>query len=187
MIYRLLIVFGLLLAVVAVWLTLGSGALGPTTAHTPGPAAADQGYSATDATVVETGADGLPMYTLRARQVQQDPESNLVNLTTVHMSFKDPSGGQWQARADRALAQQDSAQIDLSGAVDVSGTFAGNSQPAHMLTATLHVDTRTDIIRTRSPVTLKWAGYDVDGRGLLVNIKDHTVKLESEVHGHFVP
>lgn len=186
MIYRLLILFGLVLAVVAIRLTLGTGASGPATARSNRPTAADQGYSAIGATVVETGADGLPMYTLQAQQVQQDPDSNLVNLTTVHMTFRDPSGGQWQARSDKAVAQQDSAQIDLTGAVDVSGIFSGTDQPAHILTETLHVDTRTDIIRTRSAVTLKWAGYVVDGRGLVVNIKDHTVKLESEVHGHFV-
>ena len=185
MIYRLLILFGLVLAVVAVWLMLGTGSLGPTTARSSRPAAADQGYSATDATVVETGADGLPMYTLQARQVQQDPDSNLVNLSTVHMTFRDASGGQWQARSDQAVAQQDSGQIDLTGAVDVSGIFSGADQPAHILSNTLHVDTRTDIIRTRSAVTLKWAGYVVDARGLVVNTKNHNVKLESEVHGHF--
>jgi LPS export ABC transporter protein LptC len=187
MIYRLLIAFGLVLAVVAIRLTLGTGVLGPTTVHSSRPTAPDQGYSATDATVVETGADGLPLYTLQARQVQQDPDSNLVHLTTVHMSFRDPAGGQWQARSDKAVAQQDSAQIDLTGAVDVSGTFAGNDQPAHMLTSTLHVDTRTDIIRSPAAVTLRWAGYVVEGRGLAVDIKAHTVKLESEVHGQFVP
>jgi LPS export ABC transporter protein LptC len=186
MIYRLLILFGLVLAVVAVWLMLRMGSLGPTTARTSPPSAADQGYSATDATVVETGVDGVPMYTLQARQVQQDPDSNLVHLTTVHMTFRDASGGQWQARSDQAVAQQDSEQVDLSGAVDVSGIFSGSDQPAHILTDRLHVDTRTQIIRTRSAVTLKWTGYVVDARGLVVNIKDHNVKLESEVHGHFV-
>jgi LPS export ABC transporter protein LptC len=186
LIYRLLILFGVVLAVVAVWLTLGTGALGPATAHISRPTAADQGYAATDATVVETGTDGLPMYTLRARQVLQDPDSNLVHLTTVNMTFKDQSGGQWQARSDAAVAQQDSQQVDLTGAVDVSGLFGGTDQPAHILTDLLHVDTRQDIIRTRSAVTLKWAGYVVTARGMIVNIKDHTIKLESEVHGHFV-
>jgi LPS export ABC transporter protein LptC len=186
LIYRLLILFGLVLAVVAIRLTLGT-ALGPTTTPSNRPSAADQGYSASGTSVVETGADGLPMYTLQAQQVQQDPDSNLVNLTTVHMTFRNPSGGQWQARSDRAVAQQDSAQIDLSGAVDVFGTFAGNDQPAHILTDTLHVDTHTDVIRTGSPVTMKWASYVVQARGLLVNIKAHTVKLESDVHGRFVP
>jgi LPS export ABC transporter protein LptC len=188
LIYRLLILFGLALAAVAVWLTLTATQIGPVTAQTsraPGP---EQGYSARDASVVETGADGLSLYTLQARQVQQDPDDNIVNLTTVHMTFRDQSGGQWQARADQAQARQDSAQIDLSGAVDVSGLFA--DQPAHILTDRLHIDTHTDIIRTPDAfdaVTLNWAGKVVDAQGLLVNIKDHHLKLESHVHGHFVP
>ena len=187
MIYRLLILFGLVLAAVAIWLTLTSGQTGRVTAQSSPAAGPDQGYSATDATVVETGTDGLPMYTLQARQVQQSADDDIFNLTTVHMTFRDESGGHWQARADRAQAHQDSAQIDLAGAVDVSGLFAGNDQPAHILTDILHVDTHTEIIRTRSPVTLNWGGYLVDARGLVVNIKDNHLKLESQVHGHFAP
>jgi len=185
-IYRLLILFALVLAAVAVWLTLGSGALGPTTARPSALQATEQGYAATDATVVETGPDGAPMYTLQAHQVLQDPVSNLVHLQSVNMTFRDQSGGNWQARSDAAVARQDSQQVDLTGAVDVSGLFSGTDQPAHILTDVLHVDTRQDIIQTRSKVTLKWAGYVVTARGLVVNIKDHTIKLESEVHGHFV-
>lgn len=187
MIYRLLILFGLALAGVAVWLTLTVGQTGPVAARTGPAAEPDRGYSATDASVVETGTDGRPMYTLQARQVQQDPDANVVSLTTVRMTFHDESGGQWQARADQAQARQDSAQIDLTGSVDVFGTFPGNDQPMHILTNRLHVDTRTEIIRTRSAVTLKWAGKVVDARGLVANIKDHHLKLESQVHGHFVP
>jgi len=185
LIYRLLILFGLLLAVVAVWLTLGTGHSAPVTAQTVRPAVPDQGYSALDASVIETGADGRPMYTLQAQQVQQDPQSNLVNLTTVRMTFRDAAGGLWHARADQALAQQESAQIDLAGAVVVDGNFAGNDQPAHLHTDRLHVDTQTDIIRTRSAVTLDWSGAVVQARGLVLDIKEHNIKLEAEVHGHF--
>jgi LPS export ABC transporter protein LptC len=186
LIYRLLILFGLALAGVAVWLTLLSGQNGPVTAQTSRPAGPDQGYSATDASLVETGVDGLPLYTLQAREVQQDPDSDIINLKMVHMTFRDSSGGQWQARSDQATAQQDSALIDLSGAVDVSGTFASSAAPAHILTDKLHVDTRKEIIRTRSAVTLTLAGNVMDARGLVVDTKDHTLKLEADVHGHFV-
>ncbi len=187
MIYRLLILLGLALAAVAVWLTLTSGQTGPVTTQASRSLAPDQGYSATDATVVETGADGLPMYTLQARQVQQGPADDIFDLTTVHMTFRDESGGQWHARSDRAQARQDSAQVDLAGAVDVSGRFAGTDQPAHILTDILNVDTRMQIIRTRSAVTLNWDGNVVDARGLVVNIMEHHMKLESQVHGHIVP
>jgi LPS export ABC transporter protein LptC len=133
--------------------------------------------------VVETGADGLPMYTLQAHQVQQNPDTDVINLYTVHMTFRDSSGGQWQARSDTAQAQQDSSQIDLAGAIDVSGTFAGNDQPPHILTEKLHVDTQTEVIGTCAPVTLTWAGVMVLAGCMSINIKDSTVKLEAGVHG----
>ncbi len=74
------------------------------------------------------------------------------------MSFRDSSGGQWQARSDTAVVQQDSAQIDLAGAIDVAERSRGSDQPAQILTDRLHMDTQTETIRTRSPVTLEWAG-----------------------------
>jgi len=187
LIYRLLILFALVLAGVAVWLTLAPRQSGPAQAQANRPTGPDQGYAATDASVVETGADGLPMYTLQAHQVQQDLTSDVIHLTTVHMTFRDSQGGQWQAHSDRALAQQDSAQIDLAGNVDISGTVAGDDQPATVRTDTLHVDTGSEIIRNRSALTLTWAGFVVTARGVLIDIKGHNIKLESDVHGHLVP
>lgn len=184
MIYRLLILLGLALVGVAVWLTLSPRQAQPVSARHSGPARADPGYSATNALMVETGADGLPLYTLQARQIQQDPDTNIISLSTVQMTSRDTSGGVWQGRADRAQARQDAAQIDLSGAIDVSGTFAGSDKPVQILTEKLSIDTRNDIIRTRSAYTLDWAGIVVSAQGLVVNTKDHHIKLESEVHDH---
>jgi LPS export ABC transporter protein LptC len=181
--YRLLILLGLALVGVAVWLTLAPRRAGPVATQSSGPVAADQGYSALDASVVETGADGLPMYTLQAHQVQQNPDTDVIDLHTVHMTFRDSSGDQWQARSDTAQAQQDSSQIDLAGAIDVSGTFAGKDQPPHIFTDQLHVDTQTEIISNSSKDTLTWAGVIVESRGMVVNVKDSTVKLEAGVHG----
>jgi LPS export ABC transporter protein LptC len=186
LIYRLLILFGLVLAGVAVWLTLESGQR-PVTTQANRPAGPDQGYSATDAAVIETGADGLPLYTLQAHRVQQDPGSDVINLTTVHITFRDTSGGQWQGRADQASTRQDSAQIDLRGAINIAGTFAHSDQPIHFLTDTLHVDTRSDTIQTRSAITLDWSGRQLSARGMVANLKDDHIRLESQVHGQFAP
>jgi LPS export ABC transporter protein LptC len=138
--------------------------------------------------VVETGADGRPLYTLQAHEVRQDPDTQVTHLTTVHMTFRDSSGAEWQAHSDTAEVQQDSSKIDLSGSIDVWGLLGDNAQPAHILTDKLHVDTQTDIIRTtQPPVTLKWAGLMVEARTLVLNVKDHNVKLEGGVHGQLVP
>ena len=184
MIYRLLILLGLALVGVAVWLTLAPRQSEPVTAQNSAPVRPDPGYSATDASIIETGSNGRPLYTLQAQQIQQDPDTNIINLSTVHMTFHDSSGGEWQARADRAQAHQDAAQIDLAGAIDVFGTVAGNDKPAHIRTERLHVDTRTEVIRTRSAVTLNWAGIVVTAPSLVVDTKDQTVKLDADARGH---
>ena len=101
------------------------------------------------------------------------------------MTFAIPRAANGRLAPTTAGAQQDSAQIDLAGAIDVSGTFAGNDQPAHILTDKLHVDTQTEIIRTRSASPSPGPASCVHARGLVVNIKDHTVKLEAGVHGQF--
>jgi LPS export ABC transporter protein LptC len=185
--YRLLIVLALVLAGVAIWLTLGPRQAGPAAAQASGPTEPEQGYSATDASVVETGADGLPMYTLQARQVRQDPDDDIVDLTDVRMSFRDDAGGQWQARANQAVVRQDSAQIGLSGAIDVAGSFAHGDTPLHLITDALQVDTHTDILRTQSEVAIDSSGKLLYARGLLADLKGHRVKLESQVHGQFTP
>ena len=181
--YRLLILLALALAGVAVWLTLTPRRAEPLPAAASGPAAMDQGYSALGATVVETGANGAPLYTLQARQMQQNPDTGIIDLTTVNMSFQNPAGGKWLARSNSAAVQQDSSQIDLAGAIEVTGTFAGNGQPLQLRTDTLHVDTQTQIIRTRSAYTITWAGVSAEARGLVVNVKAQTATLESGVHG----
>jgi LPS export ABC transporter protein LptC len=181
--YRLLTLLGLALVGVAMWLTLAPRHIAPVAAQSSEPTSADQGYSALEASVIETGADGLPLYTLHAHQIEQNPDTDIINLTTVRMTFRDPSGGRWQSRSDTAVVQQDSSQIDLAGAIDVTGTFAGNAQPPHILTDKLHVDTQTEIIRTRSAYTLTWAGVTAEARGLVVNVKDQTASLEAGVHG----
>jgi lipopolysaccharide export system protein LptC len=185
--YRLLILLGLALAALAVWLTLATEQGRQVTAQASRPNAPEQGYAATDALVVETGTDGLPLYTLQAREVQQSPDDNLVNLTTVHMTFHDESGGQWQAQANHSQVRQDSAQIDLSGSIDAIGTFAGSALPVHFLSDTLHVDTQSDMLRTRSAVTLDWSGWKLSARGMETDLKNHRVKLEAQVHGSFIP
>jgi LPS export ABC transporter protein LptC len=181
--YRLLILLGLVLVGVAVWLTLAPRRAEPVAAEASGPAAADQGYSALDAAVVETGADGLPLYTLQAHQVRQNPDTDIINLETVHMSFRDSAGNLWQGRSDTAIVQQDSSQIDLAGGIDIAEASSASTQPPQILTDLLHLDTQTEIIRTRSPYTLKWAGVVAQGRGLVVKVKENLVILEAGVHG----
>lgn len=145
----------------------------------------NEGYSAQDARLVETGADGLPLYTLNAATIRQLPNEDQVRLTQVQMSFRDAAGNPWTATADRGELEQASEQVQLSGNVHVAGTIAGAAGDAQIFTAALAVDVRTDIVSTKDPVQMLWSGRRLNSTGLTADLKDHRVELESGVHGSF--
>lgn len=144
----------------------------------------NEGYSASDARLVETGVDGHPLYTLNAATIRQLPNDGQVQLTQVQMSFRDADGNPWTVTADSGELEQAAQQVQLAGNVHVSGTLTA-SGPAQISTPALSVDIRNDIVSTKEPVQMTWSGRPLSSVGLIANLKDHRVQLESAVHGTF--
>jgi LPS export ABC transporter protein LptC len=145
----------------------------------------DLGYSAKKARMVQTGADGKPVYTLDAAQVQQQPDQGLVNMQQVVLGFRDASGDQWTARAERGELAQNSGIVKLEGAVHVAGVLPGTAERADITSNSLAFDTNEQIVATREPVTLVMSGRTLDANGMVANLKERRVQLESDVHGSF--
>jgi LPS export ABC transporter protein LptC len=145
----------------------------------------DPGYSATDARLIQTGADGRPVYTLDAAQIQQQPNDGLVELQQVRLGFRDASGNEWTARALRGQLAQNSGIVQLNGDVHVVGTLPGSNETAEMTSEHLAFDTNAQIVSTQEPVTLLMSGRKLNARGLVANLKERHVQLESAVHGSF--
>ncbi|MBV8341192.1 MAG: LPS export ABC transporter periplasmic protein LptC, partial [Gammaproteobacteria bacterium] len=118
MIYRVMVVLALLTLVVGMVLLSGPR-------PEPGAPAArgaplhDPGYSARSARLVQTGADGRPVYTLDAAQIQQQPDTGIVDLTQVRLTFRDTSNDEWTAQAARGELAQQSGIVQLAGDVHV--------------------------------------------------------------------
>lgn len=143
----------------------------------------DGGYSARSAKLVETGTDGLPLYTLNAATIRQLPNEGQVQLTQVQMSFRDPDGNPWTATAEQGELEQDAGRVRLSGNVHISGILA--EKPAQIASAALSVDIHSNIVSTKDPVQMLWSGQQLSSTGLTANLKDDRVHLESAVHGTF--
>ena len=156
---------------------------GPATAAGRPP---DPGYAARNARLIQTGPDGQPLYTLDAAQVQQQPDEGRVDLDQVRLAFRDSTGNQWSARADRGDLEQSSGVVQLEGGVRVAGIVPDSGQPAEIATEHLDFDTRAQIIATRDPVTLLVSGRELHAQGLVASLKDRRVQLESGVHGSFL-
>src|SRR5690348_566713 len=170
-------IFRILAALVFIAVIIGSFWLGgdqheTTSTTTVEPSSVDLGYSARDAVVVETGTDGLPLYTLNAQIVRQRPGDG-VEFEQVRMSFRDANGQVWTGRADRGDLTTDTGSVNLTGDVHVSGVLPGSEEMADLTTEKLSVDTHEDIISTSDPVTVNSSGRQLSSRGLLAMLKEH--------------
>jgi LPS export ABC transporter protein LptC len=186
MIYRLVALLAALALIVGVVL-LSAPQRGPVSQAAVGALAQEPGYAARDARLVQTGADGRPLYTLDAAQITQQPDRDSVQLERVRLGFRDASGDEWTADADHGELGEDSGIMELDGSVHVAGVLPGTQQPAQISTEHLSFDTRAQVASTRDPVTLVMSGRNLSAQGLVANLKDGRVQLESAVHGSFLP
>lgn len=182
MIYRILAVLAIAAAIVASILLSREQSAVPTAASVQ-QSGWNEGYSAQNARLMQTGADGSPLYTLDAATIRQLPDEDQVQLTQVRMSFRDPEGNPWTATADRGQLEQSSQQVQLAGNVHVSGLLGAKS--AQITAAVLSVDIPGDVVSTSAPVQMLWGGQQLSSTGLAADLKQDRVHLESAVHGTF--
>jgi lipopolysaccharide export system protein LptC len=186
MIARLLPLLALLALIIA--LVVFSGPQRETAVVTTAAAPPhDPGYSARDARLVQTGADGKPIYTLDAAQIQQQPNRGVVDMQQVQLGFRDTSGNQWTARSRHGELGQDTGIVILSGDVHVSGTLPGTQEATEMMSERLEFDTNAEVASTQDPVTILMSGRKLDATGMTASLKDRRLQLESNVHGTFLP
>jgi len=185
MIFRVLVAL-LFIGIIAASFWLGGDQREPTPTTTVEPSNADLGYSALSAVLVETGTDGLPMYTINAEVIRQHP-SDGVEFEQVQMSFRDPDGQTWQGRADHGELTTETGKVDLTGNVHVNGLLPGSTLPADLATDKLSVDTHENVISTSEPVSINSPGRQLSSKGLAATLKEHHLVLESNVRGTFTP
>lgn len=177
----------IIIAVVVGSALLGQQRLRPDGETTTATQPLEPGYAARDAELVETGADGRPLYRLNADVIRQRPQDSSVQLENVRMAYRGENSSQWSLTASQGTVRQNNERIELEGDVHVVGVLSGASDLAQIRTQRLSFDTRSEVASTTDPVTLLWGARELQGTGLYANLKDRQVKLESGVHGSFAP
>jgi lipopolysaccharide export system protein LptC len=185
MIFRVLAIL-LFVAIIVGSFWMGGEQRGTTATTTVEATSADLGYSARNAVLVETGADGAPMYTLNANLIRQHPGDG-VEFEQVQMSFRDVNGQIWKGRADQGELTTETGKVDLIGNVHVNGLLPGSTQLADLATEKLSVDTKENIINTSEAVTVSSPGRLLKSVGMVATLQEHHLVLESNVRGTFTP
>ena len=186
MIYRLVAMLALLALIVGVVILTGPQRE-PVVPNLSGSVRHDPGYSALNARLIQTGADGRAVYRLDAAQIRQQPDTELVDLQQVKLGFRDVSGNEWTAKAARGELAQHSGVVQLDGDVQIDGILPGTDEAAQMSSEHLVFDTNAQIVTTHDPVTIVMSGRQLHATGMVANLKERHVQLESVVHGSFLP
>jgi LPS export ABC transporter protein LptC len=192
------------IAVIAVAYFIGLRGTSDDDTDTASAPAADPGYAARDAQVIETGYDGRERYRLNARVIRQQTESGVIELEELTMNYHVESqdklpgasapsvsapGDVWHLTSDHGEVRANGDDVELRGNVRVVGPApgAGAGEPLSLTTESIRINTPTEFIETSAPVKLRWSGHELDARGMQADLKAGTVRLESDVNGHFFP
>jgi len=138
---------------------------------------------------------------LNARVIRQQTESGAINLEDLRMDYHpgaqeriagekaEPADADevWHLKSDRGEVRADGDDVQLDGNVLVTGQTPGSGEPLALTTETLRINTPTEFIETKAPVTLRWSGHDLNAVGMQADLKAGKLRLESQVHGEFSP
>ncbi len=122
---------------------------------------------------------------LLADFVEQRLSDQSVLLHNLSLDYSTPQAGKWTVTAAQGRMPQSATALLLSGDVRVTGKEARGV--ALIRTDQLSYDTTTSVIQTAEPVSVQFGNHNLEARGLRVVLNDGTLRLESNVHGHFAP
>jgi LPS export ABC transporter protein LptC len=145
----------------------------------------ERGYYLTAASLTEYGPDGAPRIVLHADSIEQQLADQSVRLTDITLDYTTPKAGKWHVTAARGSLPVTAKSLLLSGDVRVVGKRPQGE--AVIRTDLLSYDTDTSVVQTAEPVSVQFGAQQLEARGLYVVLNDGTLRLESNVHGRFVP
>jgi LPS export ABC transporter protein LptC len=145
------------------------------------------GYFLRNTVLTDYDAAGTPSVRIAAERIDQIDHGSEVALHNVHVDYQSPAGTAWVMVGDEAHVQPGGKVVDVTGNVRLEGTDPDRSGAAVIRTDALSYDVAESVASTKSDVRIDFAEHTLTARGLVANLKDRNIKLESKVSGRFHP
>jgi LPS export ABC transporter protein LptC len=145
------------------------------------------GYYLKNAILTDYDASGAPSIRIEADRIDQVAHGNEVALTNVRVNYDAPGGQTWVLFGDTAHVQPGGKVIDVAGNVRLQGENPGTEGTAVVHTDLLSYNVADSVASTKSDVRIDYGGHVLTARGLIANLKERTMRLESKVNGRFLP
>ena len=184
MLFRVFTVLAVIALAISTWMLSSP-------AHRPQTTIAKQtelpGYYLKNAVLTDYDLGGDPSIRIEAERIDQIAHGNEVALYNVHVAYQTPDGQSWVMVGDVAHVQPGGKVVDVTGNVRLQDEAAGPAAGAVLHTDTLSYNVTDAVASTKSDVRLDFGGHTLTARGLVANLKDRTIRLESKVNGRFQP
>jgi LPS export ABC transporter protein LptC len=195
MLFRFFTVLAVVALVVITWIQSSP-------AHRPqgrsGAALKDlPGYYLKNTVLTDYDLSGDPSMRIEAERIDQIAHGSEVALYNVKVDYQAGNGMPWIMVGDEAHVRPGGKIVDVTGNVRLQGEPGGDENKggaggapngeAVIRTDTLTYDVPAAIASTASDVRIDFAKHTLTARGLVANLKEHTVRLESKVNGRFHP
>lgn len=160
---------------------------------TPDPApAVDEstsplGYYAHGARIVGTDEQGRVVYRVSAARLDELPNQDRLSFESVSVDYEPIDATAWAISAATASGPRDGSMLELAGNVELRSAPTDGAAPVFMATAKLRFWPDTSRAESDETVEFRAGDWHLEARGLRTNLKDDTLRLESEVHGTFAP
>ena len=145
------------------------------------------GYYLKNAILTDYDLAGNPSIRIEAERIDQIAHGNEVALYNVRVNYQTPGGQSWVMVGDVAHVQPGGKVIDVTGNVRLQGEAMGREGMAVVHTDTLSYDVPDAVASTKSDVRIDFAQHTLTAHGLIANLKERTMRLESKVNGRFHP
>jgi lipopolysaccharide export system protein LptC len=145
------------------------------------------GYYLTGVDLEEFGADGKLRIGLQSITANEDPASGVVRLSDVAVDYNAPTGQVWHLTSDEARVPPGGRVIEFEGEVRLTGQPGEEPGAAKLYTSRLALDTISEVAETKAPVELALATHRMRALGMRADLKEGTLRLESDVNGRFEP
>ena len=185
MLFRIFTVLAVVALAISTWI-LSSPAHRPKTTQSTGKGDS-QGYYLKNTVLTDYDAAGVPTIRIGAERIDQIDHSTEVELSNVRVDYQTPSGQNWVMFGDTAHVQPGGKVVDVAGNVRLQEESTDRSPSAVVRTDTLSYDVPDSIATTKSDVRIEFGAHTLTARGLVANLKERTMRLESKVNGRFQP
>ena len=145
------------------------------------------GYYMRGTRLLVTDEQGRIVYRLNAERLDEVPNEARLRLEGVTVAYEPANETAWGMSAVSASAPKDGSLLELEGDVEVRSAPADGSRPVTISTQRLQLQPNTSSVESNEPVEIRVGDWRLRAVGLSTDLKGHTLRLESQVHGTFAP